>query len=132
MAPAASSRWPLPEYRSAPPRASQRPGLDWGSRDLREPGVTDLEALQSQTGLRHRHTAEPRLCIAERGECHVDLAGGGDVTGIERRQHLSQLAGGDMPPYADEPDSSHRQPRQVERVIARVIRQSRLGDDQPA
>ena len=68
----------------------------------------------------------------ERAERDVDLARRGDVAGSERRQHLSQLARGDVAPDADEPDRAHRQPRQVQRVVTRVVRQTGLGDDLPA
>ena len=62
----------------------------------------------------------------------VDLASSGDVARSERRQHVSQLARGEVTPYADETDRAHRQPRQVQGVVTRVVRQSGFGDDLPA
>ena len=92
-------------------------------RKLRQPRVADLDALQPQPLLGQGDAAQPRLGIAQRPERHVDLARGRDVTRGERRQHVSQLAGGEMAPYADETDGPHRQPRQVQRVVTGVVRQ---------
>ena len=61
-------------------------------RHLRQPRIADIDALQPQPRLGHRHPAQPALRVAQRAERDVDLAGGRDVAGGEGRQHVSQLA----------------------------------------
>ncbi len=112
--------------------AGQRLDLFGRRGNLRQPRIARLDALQPKTRLGHRDTAEPDLSVVERAERHVVLAGCCDVTGRERRQHVSQLAGGDVTPHADEARRAHRQPRQVQRVVTRVVGQPGLGHDHRA
>ena len=65
--------------------------------------------------------------FAERPESHIDLPRRCDITGIERGQHVSQLTGGKMSPDADKSDGTHRQPRQVQRIVARGGRNKKVA-----
>ena len=82
--------------------------------------------------LGHRDPAQPGLRVVERTECDVALARRRDVAGGERRPHVSQLARRDVGPHADEPRRTHRQPRQVQRIVAGVVGQPGLGHDHRA
>ena len=61
-----------------------------------------LNALQAQSLLSQRHATEPGLRVTERPECDVDLARRRHIAGVEGGQHVSQLTGGHVSPYADE------------------------------
>ena len=63
---------------------------------LRQPRVTDFDALQAQSRLGQGHTAESAHRVRQRGNPDIDLASGGVISGSEGAQHVSQLAGRQM------------------------------------
>ena len=112
-----------PACRRPAPRSASGVAGTWGSR-----GSPVVDALQPQSGLRHGHATQPVLRVVERAERDVDLARGRDVAGCEGRQHVSQLAGREVAPHADE---ARRRPSPATAGSARRRRSSRPVRSRP-
>src|SRR4249920_914589 len=70
--------------------ADPRPLLGRG-RDEREPRHAGREAYHPQRRLQRDGVARDEQGVEERGQVFMDLAGGGDVTGLDQLDHLADL-----------------------------------------